>query len=209
MKHVPKITRPVALALVLAATAAAALAAAPAAHPPAKGPPAPAAAQIWTVDKAASRLTFRASANATAFDGVFKTWDAQIAFDPKNLKASHAMVSVNTVSAVTGNPTRDQMLPTADWFNVSKFAKATFVTTSITQASPDHYVANGVLTMHGASRPVALPFTLTIAKDIAKMDGSATLDRTQFSLGQGQAGGTDTVAAQVVVSVKLTAKKGH
>lgn len=185
----------------------AALALAAPAHPPAKA--APAAAQVWTVDKAASRLTFRASANGVAFDGVFKTWDAQIAFDPKNLKASHATVTVSTASAVTGDPTRDQMLPTPDWFNVPKFAKATFVTSSITQASPDHYVANGVLTLHGVSRPVALPFTLTIAKDTAKMDGTTTIDRTQFGLGQGQAGGTETVAAQVSIGVKLMAKKGR
>ncbi len=178
------------------------------AGPPAK-PAAAAAAQVWTVDKAASRLTFRASANGVAFDGVFKTWDAQIAFDPKNLKASHATVTVNTASAITGDPTRDQMLPTADWFNVGKFAKATFVTTSITEASPDHYVANGALTLHGVSRPVALPFTLTIAKDVAKMDGATSIDRTQFGLGQGQAGGTETVAAQVSIVVKLMAKKGH
>ena len=193
-------------AAVIASLGALALAAP--AHAPAKPAPA-AAAQVWTVDKAASRLTFRASANGVAFDGVFKTWDAQIAFDPKNLKASHATVTVNTASAVTGDPTRDQMLPTADWFNVGKFAKATFVTNSITQASPDHYVANGTLTLHGVSKPVALPFTLTIAKDVAKMDGAASIDRTQFGLGQGQAGGTETVAAQVSIGVKLMAKKGH
>jgi polyisoprenoid-binding protein YceI len=187
----------------IASLAAFALAAPPAPKPAA------AAAQVWAVDKAASRLTFRASANGVAFDGVFKTWDAQIAFDPKNLKASHAVVSVSTASAVTGDPTRDQMLPTADWFNVGKFAKATFVTTSITETSPDHYVANGTLTLHGVSKPLALPFTLTIVKDVAKMDGSATIDRTQFGLGQGQAGGTDTVAAQVSIGVKLMAKKGR
>ena len=200
-----KRTLVIGIAALLAGTGAMALAAP--ARAPAKA--APAAAQVWTVDKAASRLTFRASANGVAFDGVFKTWDAQIAFDPKNLKASHATVTINTGSAVTGDPTRDQMLPTADWFNVGKFAKATFVSNAITQTSPDHYLANGTLTLHGVSRPIGLPFTLTIANDVAKMDGTTTLDRTQFNLGQGQAGGTETVAAQVSVGVKLMAKKGH
>ena len=168
---------------------------------------APTAAPVWTVDKAASRLTFRASANGEGFDGVFKTWDAQIAFDPKNLKASHAMVTVVMSSVVTGDPPRDQMLPTADWFDVGKFGKSVFETSTISQTGPDHIVANGTLTLHGVKRPIVLPFTLTIDKDVAKMDGSATLNRMDFSVGHGQAGGPETVSPQVSVAVKLTAHK--
>jgi polyisoprenoid-binding protein YceI len=174
-----------------------------------KGPAAPAAAPVWTVDKAASLITFKATANNVGFDGRIKTWDAQIAFDPKNLKASHAMVTLVMSSVVTGDPTRDQMLPTGDWFDVGKFGKATFDSSNIVQTSPDHYVANGTLTLHGVKRPVALPFTLTIAKDNAKMDGAVTLNRMDFGVGKGQAGGPETVAPQVAVSVRLVAHKGH
>jgi polyisoprenoid-binding protein YceI len=179
-----------------------------AAHKPV-GASAPAAAPVWIVDKAASLLSFRASANGEGFDGVFKTWDAQIAFDAKNLKASHAMVTVTMASVVTGDPTRDQMLPTTDWFEVAKFSKSTFETTSITQSGPDHFVANGTLTMHGVKRPVTLPFTLTFDKDLARMTGTTTLNRMDFSLGHGQAGGPETVSPQVTVNVKLTAHKAH
>lgn len=200
-------------ASVLAALAALTAAAAPAQKPPHKPAgtvaSAPAAAPVWAVDKAASRLTFRASANNEGFDGVFKTWDAQIAFDPKNLKASHATVTVAMASVVTGDPTRDQMLPTADWFDVGKFGKSVFETTSITEAGPNRYIANGTLTLHGVKRAVTLPFTLTIAKDVAKMDGTTTVNRMDFSLGHGQAGGPETVSPQVAVTVKLTARKGH
>jgi polyisoprenoid-binding protein YceI len=174
-----------------------------------KAPAAPAAAPVWIADKAASLITFKATANGVGFDGRIKTWDAQIAFDPKNLKASHATVTFVMSSVITGDPTRDQMLPTADWFDVGKFAKATFDTTSIAQTGPDHYVANGTLTLHGVKRPVTLPFTLTIAKDTAKMDGALTLNRMDFGIGHGQAGGPETVAPQVAVNVRLIAHKGH
>lgn len=204
----PKIA---ALAVALATSASLAIAAQPGAkaagHKP--GSSAPAAAPIWTVDKAASRLTFRATANGEGFDGVIKNWDAQIAFDPKNLKASHAMVSMTMASVVTGDPTRDQMLPTGDWFDVGKFAKATFESNAITETGPDHYVANGTLTLHGIKRAVSLPFSLTIAKDVAKMDGAVTLNRMDFGVGKGQSGGPETVAPQVSVSVKVTARKAH
>ena len=59
------------------------------------------AASVWTVDKAASRLTFRAVMNGQPFDGVFRVWDAQIAFDPHNLATSRATITVDTTSALT------------------------------------------------------------------------------------------------------------
>lgn len=199
----------VALALV-AAMAAGAASAAPVA--PAKGarhaPLAP-AVPVWSVDKVASRLTFRASVSGQSFDGVFKTWDAQIAFDPKNLRGSHVAVTVNIPSVVTGDPTRDQMLPTSDWFAAQKFPQATFVSTLITQTGPDHYQAVGDLRIRGVVHQVTLPFTLTLIKDIAAVNGELTIDRRQFGIGQGQFASPDTVAANVSIMVKLSAKKSR
>jgi polyisoprenoid-binding protein YceI len=165
------------------------------------------AAPIWIVDKAASRLTFRGVVSGQNFDGVFKGWDAQIAFDPNDLKDSHAAVTIDVPSVVTGDPTRDQMLPTADWFSVAKFPKATFVTTAITQTGPNHYLATGDLRIRDAVRRVSMPFTLAIMKDVANMDGTLTIDRRQFGVGQGQFASPDTVAANVVIIVRLSAKK--
>jgi polyisoprenoid-binding protein YceI len=165
-----------------------------------------AAAPIWVVDKAASRLTFRGAVSGQSFDGVFKRWDAQIAFDPNNLKASHAAVTIDIASVVTGDPTRDQMLPTPDFFALQKFPKASFVTTAITQTGPDHYQAAGELRIKGVARPVTLPFTLTIIKDTAKMDGALTIDRSWFGVGQGQYASPETVASNVVIMVRLAAK---
>jgi len=191
-----------AFALTLALTTAAA-SAAPLAHRPAPAVP------VWTVDKAASRLTFRASVSGQSFDGVFKTWDAQIAFDPKNLRASHAAVTVNIPSVVTGDPARDQMLPTPDWFSVQKFPQASFVSTAITQTGPGRYQAVGDLRIRGVVHPVTLPFTLSILKDVATMDGALTLDRRMFGIGQGQFASPDAVAANVSVMIKLSAKKSR
>ncbi len=63
--------------------------------------------------------------------------------------------------------------------------------------------------MHGVKRPISLPFTLTIANDTAKMDGAVTLNRMDFGVGKGQAGGQETVAPQVIVTVRLTAHSSH
>jgi polyisoprenoid-binding protein YceI len=191
--------------MALLASAGASIAAPRGPHAPVLAPAAP----IWVVDKAASRLTFRAAVSGQNFDGVFKKWDAQIAFDPRNLKASHAVVTIDLASVLTGDPTRDQMLPTPEFFSVARFPKASFVTTAIVQTGQGHYQAIGDLRIKGAVRRVALPFTLAIVKDTAKMDGALTIDRGWFGIGQGQYASPETVASNVTIMVRLAAKIGR
>ena len=190
--------RPLAFALAAALLAAPAVAQAPA-------PAAPA----WTVDKAASRLGFRASMNKDAFDGRFTRWDARIAFDPANLKASRVVATIDLASAVTGDGARDESLPSSDWFDVRRHPRAVFTSRAITAAGPGRYVATGDLTLRGVTRPVSLPFTLAITGDTAKMTGTTTLDRTAFGVGQGQWKSLDAVPAKVSVTVALTAKRAR
>ena len=73
--------------LVLAAALALAPALALAAPPP------------WSVDKAASRLTFSSSASGAAFTGSFSRWDAEIHFDPKDLAHSDVAATIDITSA--------------------------------------------------------------------------------------------------------------
>jgi polyisoprenoid-binding protein YceI len=163
----------------------------------------------WAVDSAASKLGFKGAMNGEAFTGVFKRWSADIAFDPKNLPGSKAAVSVDVGSAATGDADRDQAMPTADWFAAAKFPKATFVTSSIKNTGGDHYVAQGMLSIRGASRPAALPFTLDIAGDTAKMNGELVLDRTAFGVGQGQWANGQVVDTKVTVVVAVTARRAR
>jgi polyisoprenoid-binding protein YceI len=163
----------------------------------------------WAVDKGTSRLGFTGAMNGQAFNGGFGRWDAQIAFDPANLAASHVTATIDMASAKTGDQTRDEALPTDDWFAIKAFPKATFTSSKITAAGPGRYVAQGNLTIRNVTRPVSLPFTLAITGDTAKMSGALPLDRSVFGVGQGQFKGGDTVALKVQVNVAITAKKAH
>jgi polyisoprenoid-binding protein YceI len=166
----------------------------------------PASAATWTVDKAKSHLGFTGSMNGASFDGAFGTWDAQIVFDPNNLPASHVTATIDMASAKTGDETRDEALPTDDWFAVKSFPKATFVTRAITADGAGHYVAQGDLSIRNVSRPVSLPFTLAIADGTAHMTGMLTIDRSVFGVGQGQWKDGSAVALQVQIKVDITAK---
>lgn len=172
------------------------------------GAPAQAApAANWAVVPAGSSIRFSASMNGQAFTGNFNRWTAQVVFDPANLAGSHVAAIIAMSSARTGDQTRDEALPTDDWFAAKGFPQAKFVSTSIIAAGPGHYVARGQLTIRGVTRPVALPFALAISGNTARMNGTVALDRSVFGIGQGQWKTGEAVALKVQVNIQIVAKR--
>ncbi|WP_174290873.1 YceI family protein [Sphingomonas bacterium] len=166
----------------------------------------PALAPAWTTDMAASHLRFSSSVGGAPFSGSFARWHADIRFDPKNLAGSSVLVRVNMASAKTGSSDRDEALPGADWFSISKYAQASYAAKSFKDLGGGRYQALGTLTIRGVARPLALPFTLKIQGNQARMTGTATIDRHVFGVGQGQFATADTVPFNVQLAVDVAAK---
>jgi polyisoprenoid-binding protein YceI len=166
-----------------------------------------AAAEAWAVDKAQSRIGFRATQEGTAFEGNFRNWNAAINFDPKHLATSKVVVNVATGSAFSGDADRDQTLPGDDWFAVKRFPTATFVSQKFVDQGGGKYQVIGDLSMKGVHRQVVLPFTLTVTGDVAHASGALTLDRTLFNVGAGKWKAPDEVGTKVTVVVTVVARK--
>jgi polyisoprenoid-binding protein YceI len=98
-------------------------------------------------------------------------------------------------------------MPTDDWFAAKKFPKATFVTTGFKALGGDRYQAAGNLTIRGVSKPITLPFTLTITGNAAHMTSAISLNRTVFGVGQGQFATGESVPLDVAVNINLSAHK--
>jgi len=165
-------------------------------------------ANAWTVDHSQSNLGFEGNASGQAFTGKFTKWEAAIQFDPAALAKSSAEVTIDMASVDSGDPSRDTSLPEPDWFSTTLFPQATFKTDSIRAGdAAGSYVADGTLTIRNVSKPASLPFTLTIDGDTAKMQGSLTLKRTDFGVGQNAWASPSTVALDVKVNVDVTATR--
>ncbi len=180
-----------------------------AAKKPAAATSKPTAAEpaLWIVDKQASRLGFVGSMNGQAFTGSFRRWDAHIQFDPKALATSNVTAVIDTGSATTGDQTRDEALPTADWFAVQTFPRAIFSANQFKDLGRGRFQAIGNLSIRNVRRPVVLPFTLVIKGDEATMRGALTIDRRTFGVGQGQFATGDTVATNVKIEISLSATR--
>ena len=174
------------------------------AAPVAKGavPTAPA----WQV-LPGSTLGFRSSWNGSALTGGFKTWTADIHFDPAALGRSSVKVTVDLATVSTDYYEAGEKLPNDSWFDVAKFPQAIFAANRFESLGGDNYRASGTLSIKGISQPVTFPFRLTMDGDQASMSAEIKLDRTQFGLGTDEYKGTDVIPAEVAVDVKLTAKR--
>lgn len=169
---------------------------------------APVRADVWTMDPDASRLGFVATQSGAPVEGVFERFDAEIVFDPADLAASRAAVTIDVTSVNTASGDRDRQLAAPEWFDFARFATARFETTSIRHLGGDAYEADAVLSLRDRQRDVVLPFTLTIDGDMATMTGTLTLNRVDYDIGQGDWAGDGIVGHPVSVIVDLVAHRG-
>lgn len=173
--------------------------------------PAPAATNAappaWRIDQGASSIRFSGVHAGVNFSGAFARWSAEIRFDPNNLDASTATVTIQTGSAADGIPLHDQSMPTAEWFDVANHPAATFRTTRIRERGEGRYEADGTLTIKGRGLDVDMPFTLRIDGNRAVMDGNVEIDRGDANLGMESDPDAEYVSREISVRVHVEATR--
>lgn len=169
--------------------------------------PAWAAPPYWTVDHAKSKLGFAVQWSGEPFAANFKTWNADIAFDPNDLSHSKANVTIALSSEGSDFPDNDEGLKGPQGFDTSKFPSAKFATTKIAHGPGNSYTALGTLNLHGVTKPVTLQFNLTFSGNTARMVGKAQLARPDFGLAAGAFASETPIAHAVTVNIDLTATK--
>ncbi len=160
----------------------------------------PAAQQLLP---AQSELKFTARQMGVPLSGHFKTFSAQVAFDPAKLATSRIAFTVDTASATLGSRETDAELPKPAWFNVPQFPKAQFESTAIKALGGGKYEVAGKLTIKGTSQNVAVPVTLTHSGTTTVATGTLPLQRLAFKIGENEWADTSMVANDVTVQFKL------
>jgi polyisoprenoid-binding protein YceI len=169
--------------------------------------PAPALAAHWNVDYAKSRLGFTVAWSNEPFSAAFKSWKAEINFDPADLNHASTVVTVELDSETSDEADFDDGLKGAQGFQTSQFPLARFATKGFVHQSGNNYVATGTLSLRGVSREITLPFALTIAGHTAHMIGTAHVMRTDFGVGQGTWAAPSPVSHDVTVTIDLRANE--
>ena len=135
--------------------------------------------------------------------GTFKDIDGKFSFDAAKPEDSKIEFNVNTASVFTNHAERDKHIASADFLNASKFAKATFVSTSVKSTGEKTADVTGDLTILGVTKPVVVKATfLGEGKDPwggyrAGFEGTTSIKRSDFGKQKDLGPASDTVELYV------------
>ena len=117
--------------------------------------------QSWTLDKGHSRVGFTVSHHMISeVDGNFKMYDAKLTATKDDFSDAVFEFSAETNSFNSGNEMRDNDLRGPNYFNVEKFPKMTFKSTSFTRILGNKWKMAGNLTIKDITLPVTLDVIL-------------------------------------------------
>ena len=92
--------------------------------------------------------------------GKFNEYTGTLIYDENDITKSSMHGSIQATSLDTGDEKRDKDLRGAQFLDVERFPNITFASTRV-ERKDGSYVLIGDLTMHGITKEVAIPFTIT------------------------------------------------
>ena len=152
---------------------------------------------------AQSEIGFVSRQMGSPVEGRFRSFDAQVALDPKQLAAAKVVLVVDLASATLGSTETETELRQPDWFDVKKFPQATFTSSAVKPAGPGRIEVVGTFSLKGRSRALSVPVALTQAGNTTTATGAFTIRRLDFKVGDGDWTDTDLIANDVHVKFKL------
>ncbi|AMK17776.1 MULTISPECIES: YceI family protein [Sphingobium] len=141
--------------------------------------------------------------------GVISESTGTLTLDPKNVAAAKVSVDVPIANIRTGVAKLDEHLMKADFFDVAKFPKATFVSTSVKADGPTGAEITGNLTIKGITKPVTLDAEFYGAGKAPAMAGgkenvgfvaTGAVKRSDFNMGYGVPMVGDAIELKIVAA---------
>jgi polyisoprenoid-binding protein YceI len=151
---------------------------------------------------AGSSLVFAGSYQGQVFTGRFPGFSTRLTFDPAHLATSKLDVTIPLASATTANKDYDEQMRGDAFFDAGRYAQAHYVATKFRALGGDRYAADGILSLHGVSKPVTLTFTWTPGPQPV-LAGKASVNRLDFGVGSGDWADTSLIPDAIAISTKV------
>lgn len=128
----------------------------------------------------------------STYVGLVPELKATLVLDPKNVASTTLRVTVDMSSMSTLYPPMDKNIKGPLYFDVVRYPTADFVSTHVVRTGKRTADVDGMLTMHGATRPVVLHIVFNQGAPNPKKNsyavgfqGKALVKRTDFGLDTG------------------------
>lgn len=152
------------------------------------------AQSVWAADPDHSKLTFSIThLGISDVEGLFNTFEATISSNKADFSDAVLEMTADVSTINTQVEARDKHLRSADFFDVEKFPKMHYKSTSIRKDGKEkgRYVSNGYLTMHGIVKPIELKLWYrgiienpANKKTVAGFQVTGSLQRSDYQLGE-------------------------
>ncbi|OFY84776.1 MAG: hypothetical protein A3F72_05825 [Bacteroidetes bacterium RIFCSPLOWO2_12_FULL_35_15] len=151
------------------------------------------AQNIYTLDKNHTKVGFSATHfGISHVEGRFKNITATLKAKKEDFTDAVIEMTADVKSIDTDIELRDNDLRSEKWFDVAKYPTLTFKSTSFKKISGKNYKLEGILTIHGISKPISLNVVYNgrALNPITKKSSvgftiTGKLDRKDFLIGTG------------------------
>jgi polyisoprenoid-binding protein YceI len=147
----------------------------------------------------AHAVTFGFTIMGVPLEGNFKKLTTEIAFDPANIAKAHARFDIDASSIDTGSDDGNKEVVEKLWFNTKEFPTCSFVSTGLKALGGNHYQASGKLTIKGRTRDIETPVTFQSNGTHGTFDGTFSINRLDYGIGEGEWTDVSTVANEVQI----------
>ena len=152
-----------------------------------------------------STITFTSKQMGVPVQGRFPKFSARVAFDPARPEAAKVEISIDLAAIDAGSKDANDEVVGKQWFNVKAFPMATFTSSAVKGAGAGRYEVTGPLSVKGKANTVTALVGFKAEGNNGVFDGSFTLKRIDFAIGEGPWADLSTVANEIQVNFHVVA----
>lgn len=155
----------------------------------------------------ASQVNFIGSKVTGSHHGGFKTFSGHFTVKDGVPVGNDHKVAIEMASTFSDNEKLTGHLKSPDFFDIEKFPQSTFDVTGIKKESETSYTISGNFTLHGKTKNISFPATVSQGDGSVKISAKFDINRKDFDIVYaGKA--DDLIRDEVVIELNLEAKPG-
>ncbi len=152
----------------------------------------------------ASQVNFVGSKVTGSHQGGFKAFTGHFTIKDGAPVGNDHKVVIDMTSTFADDPKLTDHLKSPDFFDIEKFPQVTFDVTGFKKESATTYTVSGNFTLHGQTKNISFPATVSQSGDTVKIDAKFDIKRKDFGIVYaGKA--DDLIRDEVVIELKLEA----
>jgi polyisoprenoid-binding protein YceI len=151
-----------------------------------------------------SSVSFRIKNAGITVNGTLAGLETQLAFNPKKLKSSSIVASVDASSVDTGIRIRNNHLRKSDYLNVAAYPRITMTSTNFQKNGDGQFLGDFIIHLKGKEGKVSLPFTFQKEGAYYILRGSFEINRKDYDVGGKSLILDDRVQVNILVKAKET-----